>query len=310
MCNLSSEELLLVLILATLLVVVEPLIGHQLIDGQRHQTRKNGVAGVLRSGRQYGAVEVVGGDIEVAAQHSAYGAPLVVAEVVDEQQRGLGVAIHHRKNIVAHQRMRHHRRILVARVYPILVVVADEAAKYSICLRLLVLQNLANRLVALDQLDIPIDQLAIDGSPLLEASCILHRGGNTTKLGTVVGGGLLGHKLLGLNVFLDERNHLRRVYGLDDIVGNLRAYSLVHNILLLALGYHNYGCGRAHILDKRKCLESRHSGHHLVEDNHIVGHLGSHIYCIVAIVAGLHLVPLRAEYHYVRLQQLNLVINP
>ena len=220
------------------------------------------------------------------------------------------MAIHHRKDVVAHQRMRHHGSILIARVYPALVIVADEATEDAVCLRLLILQNFANGVISTRQLDIPIYEFAIYGTPLSEGRSVLHRHRNTTKLGTIVGGGLLGYKLLRMNMFLDKRKHLRGVYRLDDIVGNFRAYSFVHNILLFALGNHYYGRSRANIFDKRQCFESCHSGHHLIKDNDIVSGLRCHIYSIVAVVAGIHLVPLALKEHNVRFQQLDFVINP
>ena len=99
------EELLLVLVLAAFLVVVEPFVGHQLVDGQRHQAGEDGVAGVLRRRGEDGAVEIVERHVVVAPQQRGDRPPLVVAEVVDQQQRGLRVLVRHRKDVGAHERV-------------------------------------------------------------------------------------------------------------------------------------------------------------------------------------------------------------
>ena len=95
-----------------------------------------------------------------------------------------------------------------------------------------------------------------------------------------------------MDILLYREQHLIGVYGLDDVVSNLRAYGLIHNILLLALGHHNNGRGGAHILNQRKRLQSRHTGHHLVENNQIKGHRAYHIDSVVTVVTRLYIVAL------------------
>ena len=93
-----------------------------------------------------------------------------------------------------------------------------------------------------------------------------------------------------MNVFLDGEKYLIGVYGLDEVVGNLRAHRLIHNVLLLALGHHNHGRKGTHLLDKRKCFKARHTRHHLVEDDEIVVGAACHLDSVEAVVAALHLV--------------------
>ena len=81
------------------------------------------------------------------------------------------------------------------------------------------------------------------------------------------------HQLAAVDVLLDGEQHLIWVNRFDDIVGDFGAYGLVHDVLLLALGNHHNRQVGSRSLDLRQRFESRHAGHHLVE-NHQVEHLG------------------------------------
>ena len=83
--HLSLQKLLLVLILTALLVVVEPQIWHQLVDRQRHQTRKDRIASILSRCGQNCAVEIIDRNVEKRVQHRVDRTPLVIAEIVDQQ---------------------------------------------------------------------------------------------------------------------------------------------------------------------------------------------------------------------------------
>ena len=113
-----------------------------------------------------------------------------------------------------------------------------------------------------------------------------------------------------MDILLNREQHLIGIYGFDDVVSNLRADGLIHQMLLLALCHHNDGRGGAHILNQRKCLQTGHTGHHLVEDDKVVRVRAHHIDGIVAIVAGINLVTLILQEEDVRLQEFHLVINP
>ena len=57
-------------------------------------------------------------------------------------------------------------------------------------------------------------------------------------------------------------------------------------------------------------FESRHAGHHLVEDDQVVGAFGGHVDRVVSVVAGVHLVPFPLQEQHVGLQQFDFVIDP
>ncbi len=300
------QELLLVLVLAALLVVVEPQVGHQARDGQRHQSGEDGVARVLRGGGQDGAVELVGGHVVVAAQP-----PLVVAEVVDQQQRGLGVPLGLGEDLRAHERVRHHGRVVRAAVDPVAVVAAHEFAELLVGFALLVGEHLADaRIGRVGQLDLPPREAAVERAPVGERVGHLEPGGEAPEFGAVVGRGLLGDEPLLVYVLLDREQHLVRIHGFDKVVGDLRTHGLVHDVLLLALGDHDHGRGGAHLLDLGEGFEAGHAGHHLVEYDQVVGRFRGHVDGVVAVVAGLHLVAFLPEEEHVGLEQLHFVVYP
>ena len=309
--HLSLQKLLLILILTALLVVIKPEFGHQLVNRQRHQTRKDRIAGILGRRGQNRTIEIIDRNVEERVQHRVDRTPLVVAEIVDQQQRGLRVIIDHGENVAAHQRVRHHGRLIVTTIDPRRVVAAHKLAKFIVRLALLVRQHLLDTLVRrIAELDLPADNLLIDRAPLLKRTSRANLRRNASKLGTIVGRSLLSHKLLLVDVLLNREKHLIGIDGLDEVVGNLRSDRLIHNILLLALGDHNDGRGGANLLDSGQGFESRNAGHHLVENYQIVALCRSHLDCVVSIVAGIDLIAFGFEEENVRFQQFDLVINP
>ena len=309
--QLAAQELLLVLVFAALLVVVEPPFGHQTVDGQRHQSCEDGVAGVLRRRGENGAVEVVDGHVVVAAQQRVDRTPLVVAEIVDQQQRRLGIFVGDGENARTHERMRHDGREVVAAVDPVEIVAAHEFREGLVGLRLLELDHLLDRSVAgLRQLDVPRGDAPVDVAPVGEVLGHLQRVGDAAELDAVVGRRLLGDELLLVDVLLDRQQYLVGVDGLDDVVGDLRADRLVHDVLLLALGHHDDGRGGAYLLDLGKGFQSGHAGHHLVEDDQVVAAFGGHVDRVVPVVAGVDFIPFLTQEEHVGFQQFDLVVHP
>ena len=309
--HLSLQKLLLVLILAALLVVVEPEFGHQFVDRQRHQARKYRISSILRCRRQDGAIEIIDRNIEKRMQHRVDRTPLIITEIVDQEQRRLRVVVDYGEDVAAHQRVRHHGRLLVATIDPRSVVATHKLAKFVVCLALLVRKHLFDTLVRrVGKLDLPANDLLVDGTPLLERASRAHLRRNATKLSAIIGRSLLSHKLLLMDILLDRQQHLIGVDGFDQIVGDLRSDGLVHNILLLALGDHNHRRGWANLLDAGQGFESGNAGHHLVENDQVVTLGRSHIDCVISIIAGIDLITFGFEEENVRLQQFDLVINP
>ena len=207
--------------------------------------------------------------------------------------------------------MRHHGGLGRAAVDPVVVVAAHELREGLVGLALLVGEHLADARVARGlELDLPPRQPAVERAPVGEGLGHLQRRGQPPELRAVVGRGLLRDQLLLVYVLLDRQQHLVGVDRLDEVVGDLRPHGLVHDVLLLALGDHDDGRRRARLLDAGQRLEPRHAGHHLVEDDQVVGALGGHVDGVVAVVAGVHLVAFAFEKEHVGLEQLHFVVDP
>ena len=89
--QLATQKVLLIHIFTALLIIVEPLIRHQLVYSQRHKPCEDCIAGVLRCSRQNSAIVLIREDIVVAVEHRTDSTPLVVAEIIYQQQRSLAI---------------------------------------------------------------------------------------------------------------------------------------------------------------------------------------------------------------------------
>ena len=69
---------------------------------------------------------------------------------------------------------------------------------------------------------------------------------------------------LTVDILLQGEEYLVGVDGLDEVVGNLRADGLVHDILLLTLRHHDDGCGWLYVPDELQRLKTAQSWHLLV----------------------------------------------
>ena len=240
----STQELLLVHILSAILVIVEPLLGHKFIDSQRHKTREERIARILRCCRQNSTVEVVDLRIVISTQQRLDGTPLIVAHIVDKDECCMLRAVDLGQYSAAHKRMRHHGNILICHtaIYPVVIVATYILTKLLICLILLITKHFSNALIRrASKLNLPTHNLAVELSPLRKRRCRLLLCRYAAKLRTVVCCSLLGDELLRVQILLYRQKHLVGIHRFDDIVGNLRADSLIHNVLLLALRNHNYG---------------------------------------------------------------------
>ena len=113
-----------------------------------------------------------------------------------------------------------------------------------------------------------------------------------------------------MQVLLDRHKYLVGIHGLDQVVGNVVAYSLVHDVLFLALGDHDYGRLRRYLLDTLQSLKSGKTGHVLVENYHVEMARLHELEGVVAVVHRYWFVAFRAEKHYVGFEQVDLVVGP
>ncbi len=86
----------------------------------------------------------------------------------------------------------------------------------------------------------------------------------------VVAGGLLTDQAPGLEVLLQRKQDLVRVHRLDQVIVDLAADGLLHDVLLLALGDHDHGHRGVAVLDPVQRFQPAEPGHVLVQEDDVV----------------------------------------
>ena len=307
--ELGLDEGCLVEVLALLGVFIDPKVGEHLGDEVGHEAREDGVAGVLCGGGQDAEVEVFV-DVELVGNLSLQGAPLVEAEVVDDQEENLLSAIEGREDARLEDVGAHQGALVAGPFEPSHVVFADELAEAQVGLLALHGEHLGHLAVGGCEVLLPVGQAAIDLGPVGE-------GGGVADLHTYLAeillvGGLrhFGDNLALVDVLLQGQEYLRGVDGLDEVVGNLGADGLVHDVFLLALRDHDNGYGGQHLLDAGQGLEAADARHVLVEQDEVVGLLGTAFEGVETVGHGVNRVTFLFEEEDMGLQELYLVVNP
>ena len=93
--------------------------------------------------------------------------------------------------------------------------------------------------------------------------------GNILKLLLIVALGCFGNNLFPMNVLLECEKYLVGIHRLDEIIGNLRTNSLVHDVFFFALCHHNNGRRWRNLFDFLQRLKSRKTWHHLIEEHKV-----------------------------------------
>ena len=113
-----------------------------------------------------------------------------------------------------------------------------------------------------------------------------------------------------MEIFLYRQQNLLRIHRLYQIVGNLIAHGLVHNVFFLTLGNHydrDMGCGK---LDSLQGFKSGKTGHILVEDYQVEVLPGNEFKSVGAAAGSDHIVALAFEKHYMRFEKVDFIIGP
>ena len=142
------------------------------------------------------------------------------------------------------------------------------------------------------ELQFPIHEALVYLYPVLGRGRIVDLHGYAPHVLLVVGIGGLSDDISLVDILLEGEQYLIGVDGFDEVVGNLRSDSLVHDVLLLALGDHDYGYGWAHLLDEGQRLQPREARHVLVEQDEVVALLSQTIEGIASIGRGVNIVVL------------------
>ena len=113
-----------------------------------------------------------------------------------------------------------------------------------------------------------------------------------------------------VNVLLQGQQYLAWIDRLDEIVGYLRTYGLVHDVLLLTLCHHDNGCGGLYVLYHLQRFQSGQARHHLVQQDEVEGLLSAFLYGVRAVADRCDIVAFLLKKYDMGFKEFNLVIHP
>ena len=305
------DERCFVEVLAFFTVFIHPEVWEHLSNDVGHEAREDGIAGILSGGGEDAAVEALV-DLELVCNLIHDDSPLVVTEVIDDEEEYFLALVQQGEHAPLEDIGTHHLRPSGSLGFcdPSEVVLSDETGETLICLVLLHCQHLFHGAVCLAELQFPCDEAAVDFHPVINASSIADEHRQLAEVLLISGLHLFGHYFPSMDILLQRQQDLCRVHGLDEVVGNLTAYCLVHDVLFLALGDHHDGSGRCKVLNAGECLESAEAWHIFVKENKVIGALGHAVKGVVAVANGIDLVTLLLEEEDVGFEEFYLVVNP
>ena len=133
--------------------------------------------------------------------------------------------------------------------HPVHIVLTDVFAKASVSLLFLHIEHLGHLRVGGAEFQFPAYQSLVNIDPVLPRATVhnLHR--QLLKLLLITSLYSLCHDFATMDVLLQRQQYLVGVDGFYQVVGNLLADGLIHNVFFLALGHHNNGNLRGNLLD-------------------------------------------------------------
>ena len=274
--------------------------------------REEGVARVLRGRRQHAEVGGFLHHIPFGPKRGRDGAPLVPAQIVDDYQK-------HRTVLRPFQRsgqpfgkdLMGQGGPLLHSGHPRLIVVLHKPHKLVVRLRMLVVENLQHAPVSrLPQGGVPVHEPSVYLGPLLGIHATAQLHGQLAELPHVGRLGLLAPQPFVVEDFFDRQQDLVRVDGLDEVVADLGADGLLHDVLFLTLGDHDDGHVGMFVLDALKRFYAIQPRHVLVQKNHVERPRLHLVQGLHAAVHPRHVVALLVQEQNVRLQQFDFVVSP
>ena len=290
--DLRLDERFLVEVLTLLLVLIDPQLWKHLGYLLRHQPAEDGVAGILRGGGKDAEIDLLV-DVEEVGHLAGEHAPLVEAEVVDDDQEDLLATVNAWKDklleeVGTHRGARRTRLLLLAatqlkpvcagwlpRGYPVEVVLLDVFGKPDIGLLLLHLQHVRHIALRATQFQFPAHQPLIDLGPVGKGTTVADLHGDLLVVLLIARLRHLGDDLLSVDVLLERQKNLTGIDGLDEVIGYFVSDGLVHDVFFFALGDHDDGNLGIFHLDLAEGIEPAQSRHVFVEDNEVEGLMSS-----------------------------------
>ena len=153
-------------------------------------------------------------------------------------------------------------------------------------------------------------EAAVEVLPFVDGEAVAHLRAELSELLTIVHRrGFADDRAL-VKVLLQGQQELIGVDGLDEVVGDLTADGLVHQLFLLALGDHDDGEEGAQLLDALQGIKACNPRHVLVEEDEVEV-LGLYGFDSVgAAEDGRHFVALLLEEEDMWLEQIDFVVCP
>ena len=259
------NERCLVEVFALVLIFVNPQFGEHTLNVDRHQSRKNGIARILRGCWENGGVEFLLFHVEIFVEEWADGFPLVESEIINHDKAHLLTSVDKWEDLrfkyfITHQRV-------FAPGDPRFVVAFHHFGECIVRLLLLHFQHFAHAGVGVREGEFPSHQSLVEFIPIFDVACHGNLIADSCKFLPIIVGGFLCHQRLAVQILFDRKQNLHRVNRFNQIVGNFATDGLIHDIFLLAFGDHNHRHIRLADFDFAQCFQPADARHVFVENN-------------------------------------------
>ena len=172
------------------------------------------------------------------------------------------------------------------------------------------MQHLPHRRIHILQLYIPTRQSLVNGYPLVQRLRRINHKPDIRKLFLIAFVRMFLDYLPLMHMLLQAQQNLTRINRFNKVIGNLRANSLFHDMLLFALRYHHHRHIRPNRLQRLQRLQTAQSRHVLIQEHNIHRLIAEHINSVLTVRRAQHLIAFFFQVDDIRLQQLHLVICP
>ena len=307
--ELQLEELALVRV-EGLVLALAPHVGEACRDLARKEAAEEGVARVRRGRREDGEV-VRRLDLEVGREQRLDGEPLVEAQAVDDDEDRLRVAAEDGEDELLDDVDRERGPFTVEVAQPGRVGLEHEAGELAVHVGVEAAQRLVEaRLAGRGEVHVPAHQLreALHPAAPVEGALPLQLDG-AKALDEGAGDRLLADARP-VEDAGDGGQHLTRVDRLDQVVADVGAERLLEGGVLLALRDDDDGEVGGQLLEVLERVETAAAGHLLVEQHDVEGAPSQHLQRVVGVARAVHLVALLPQEDAVRLEKLDLVVDP
>lgn len=307
--ELCLYEVFLVDVFAFFVVFPDPEVWVHFADLQRHQSCKDGIAGVLCGSGEDGEVLLLVGDGEEIGEEGLYGFPLVVSEIVDDDEEEFVSVVEHGEEY-AFEDVGGHEGSLVRVGEPVFVVALYKLGEGCFRLCALHVEQFAHGRVHIAQVDVPFGEGSFDSHPLLQGLCGIDHISDVSEFPAVGLVGMFAEYFPVVDMFFEAEEYLAWVDGFDEVVGYFLSDSLFHDAFLLAFCNHDNGEFGVQAFDFLQCFESGQSGHILVEEDDVERFGAAYINSVLPVVGGEDFVVSASQVDDIGFEEVNFIVRP